>query len=81
MTHRIDAKAKAAERRARQGRKRLRDWYRSLMDCGEPGLCGDQCRVCRHYAFEEYVGMVAAGMPHSVRYDEDVMRYIKIKTE
>lgn len=77
----MDAQTKASERRARQGQKRLRDWYRSLMDCGEPGSCGDQCRVCRHFAFEEYVGMVAGGVPYSVSYDQDVINYLKLKTE
>lgn len=73
----MDAQAKAAERRARQGRKRMRDWYRSMMDCGEPGLCGDECRVCRHFAFEEWVSTVGkGGFGYSVTYDPDVVAYI-----
>lgn len=73
----MDRTERAAERRERQGRARLRVWQRSQMDCGEDG-CGE-CRVCRHYDFEEYVHAVAPGVPHSVSYDPDVLAYLRSK--
>ena len=59
----MDALTRASERRQRQGRSRLNAWHGSLMDCGEDG-CG-LCRVCRHYAFAEWAGMVAPRDPPS----------------
>lgn len=68
----------AQQRRERRNRKRLRDHFRSIMDCGNEG-CGE-CRVCRHYAFEEYVSAVAPrDVPCSVSYDQDVLRYLAAK--
>lgn len=66
----------AAERRKRQGRTRLRNWRRSLMDCGEDG-CGE-CRVCRRFEFEEYVNAVAPrDIPWSALYDPYVVAHIR----
>jgi hypothetical protein len=71
----MDRIAAAVERRARQNRIRLRNWYRSQMDCGEEG-CGE-CRVCRHFDFQEYVHAVApSDIPCSVSYDPEVVAYL-----
>ena len=76
----MDRTARAAERRERQGRARLRVWERSRMDCGEDG-CGE-CRVCRHLDFEEYVRAVAPrDIPCSVIYDPDVLAYLRSKSK
>ena len=71
----MDPISAAAERRKRQGRTRLRNWQRSLMDCGDDG-CGE-CRVCRHYDFVDYVQAVAPrDIPWSVNYDPCVVAYL-----
>lgn len=76
----MDRIERAAERRERQGRARLRVWQRSQMDCGDEG-CGE-CRLCRHYNFEEYVRAVAPpGIPCSVSYDPDVIAYLRSKSK
>lgn len=65
----------AASRRTRQGAKRRRDWYRSMMDCGDD-QCGE-CRVCRHFEFEDFVNAVALpDLPISVTYDPCVIAYL-----
>jgi hypothetical protein len=72
----VDVMQKAAERRRRQGRKRMRDWYRSMMDCGGDG-CGE-CRVCRRLAFHEYVSAaVPSGIACHVASNNDVDDYIR----
>ena len=69
----------AADRRARQGRSRLRAWQRARMDCGDE-VCG-QCRVCRHHDHEEYVHSVAPRyIPCSVGSDPCVVAYLRNRT-
>lgn len=68
----------AEEKRQRRNAKRLRDHYRSMMDCDGEG-CGE-CHVCRHYKFEEWVSQVATrDIPYTVSYDPDVTNYLKAK--
>lgn len=77
-TSQMDVLQRAAERRKRQGETRRRNWYRSMMDCGDVG-CGE-CRVCRHYDFVDYVQAVAPrDVPYSVSYDPCVTAYLKRK--
>ena len=58
--------------------KRRRDWYRSMMDCGDEGCT--ECRVCRHYEFEELWNAVGKPPGSTVSYDRDVLLYLKNKT-
>jgi hypothetical protein len=71
----MDRMTAAAERRERRDRTRLRNWYRSQMDCGDDG-CGE-CRVCRHLDFQDYVRAVASSdVPSFVSYDPEVVAYL-----